>query len=153
MFAKVRITRKTKRNERIEKEPFDGLKDFPNSFVDIARYRYEYAYPSRFWLDPCYDVKYFINKHRKEILNSLQVKDSLITKNYTLLLVTYRIDNVQYNESLWLHRVDEKWLISMNQSFWKDTPDPFGDGLQDGAREIIKRADKWCESNKGMWWY
>jgi len=127
--------------------------NFPMTFTDMTKYYYDninnsVKFPEFYILDRYY----FYRQHKKEIIKSLRVKDSLVTKNISVVFLTYSISSVDYNDVLWFRKVDDRWLICASQYFSSYSDDPFGDGLPEGAKEIIKRADDWKKKNKSAWW-
>jgi len=126
--------------------------DFPVSLAGLTRFYFGIIYLPESQQPYIYDRYYFYHKHRDEILGTLNVKDSIFTKNIAIVFLTYRIDTTSYNDVLWFRSLDGKWWIAYLQYFSEYADDPFGDGLPAGAKEIIKRADNWKKQNKGMWW-
>jgi hypothetical protein len=117
-----------------------------------TRYLFETERTPKFEELYAFDYYYFYQKHRHEILKTLILKDSIITKNIGVAFVSYKIDTTSYNDVVWFRNIDGRWWICLSQYFSEYSNDPFGDGLPDGAKEIIKRADNWKKQGGTMWW-
>jgi hypothetical protein len=142
----------SERNNQPSSKAEVKVPNLPTSFSGLTRYLFETERTPKFEELYAFDYYYFYQKHRHEILKTLILKDSIITKNIGVAFVSYKIDTTSYNDVVWFRNIDGRWWICLSQYFSEYSNDPFGDGLPDGAKEIIKRADNWKKQGGTMWW-
>ena len=136
------------KNERKD----NNVKQLPKTFIGMVKQYYELQANPDFSDAFLYDRYTFYNKYSSEILNTLQIKDSIVTDKIGVALYSYSIGPVSYNGRLWLRKINDDWKICLYQYFSDYSDDPFEDGLPERAKEIIKKVDSWKKTNKGSWW-
>jgi hypothetical protein len=99
------------------------------------------------------DEDYFRHLHSDEIVKTLKIEELISIKGTDLILVlyTYSVASQIKKKAQWFRSVNGKMTLVF-QYFSTYSDDPLGNGDKEYALEIIKKAEKWEESTKAIWW-
>lgn len=107
------------------------------------------------YLNSNYDVSvlygFKLNKHKKEIAESIKIADTFHISGYdqTLVLYSYSIGSDIIRETANFKKEDGKWFRTFLYSSSYDD-DPFKDGNVSRAKEILVKEEKWNEESEEL---
>jgi hypothetical protein len=129
----------------VPKSPVDLVKQY---YRDVAwrlpERPFEYAY--------IYDSANFLLKHRDEMLQTLNVAETVEVETLGVCFVRYSVGGNVYRDARWIRKIDGDWFICAREYFSSYADDPFGDGNPQHAKKLIERVDAWNKDSSPKWW-
>lgn len=129
------------------------LKSVDNRYMkDLA-----VGYLKNIWIpvapaNPLYDKYEFYREHRPEILETLEVADSLTVADKGVVLVRYSLGGDIYRSAIWMRKMKDHWFISLRLSEYSEEYEQYDDETKKRADIVMEKARKWDEEGKDAWW-
>ena len=102
--------------------------------------------------NPLYDKYEFYRVHRPEILETLEVADSLAVADKGVVLVRYSLGGDIYRSAIWMRKMKDHWFISLRLSEYSEEYEQYDDETKKRADIVMEKARKWDEEGKDAWW-
>jgi hypothetical protein len=117
------------------------------------------AFVQNLWLPApgkpiAFDGQKFFADHRSEMIETLEIVDTLTVGDIGVALVRYSLSTDIYRSAIWMRNIERSWWPMGSQYFSK-----YSNGyevLEDEAKEqadvMIEKAKIWEEESKKAWW-
>ena len=101
-----------------------------------------------------FDGQKFFADHRSEIIETLEVVDTLTVGDIGVALIRYSLGTDIYRSAVWMRRIEDSWFPTGSQYFSKysDEYEAFKNETKEQADKMIEKAESWEEESKKTWW-